>query len=339
MSSFSPIRQLMCLVAILSQVESRICSSCFIVGRPNHPHVGRPNHPHLGKPLNPQRYLSSDTNIENESTDQLQRRRHVVDGISCREVSVELPLVGHISILEATVESQQELVDMALLLEGEEDERLEQKLNAADPYGTVLWPAALTVANYLLTTLTILKDKGASSSILELGTGTGLVSIAACMGGADKVLATDYEDLALKFTSYAAKHLNGCHNLETALLDMTDNTPLPQADIVVAADIMYEVQTGRALARRAVEALRQGSRVIVGDSPGRAGRPAFLKELQELGVEGATFVDIIGRTCTGPRNELICGKGSLSISETPIELPIAIMDLDPSILMKKVSKK
>mmetsp|Transcript_8167 Transcript_8167/g.14809 ORF Transcript_8167/g.14809 Transcript_8167/m.14809 type:complete len:331 (+) Transcript_8167:165-1157(+) len=330
MSSFSPIRQLMCLVAILSQVESRICSSCFV--------VGRPNHPHLGKPLNPQRYLSSDTNIENESADQ--RRRHVVDGISCREVSVELPLVGHISILEATVESQQELVDMALLLEGEQDERLEQKLNAADPYGTVLWPAALTVANYLLTTLKIRRDEGTSSSILELGTGTGLVSIAACVGGADKVLATDYEDLALKFTSYAAKHLNGCHNLETALLDMTDFTsPLPQADIVVAADIMYEVQTGRALARRAVEALRQGSRVIVGDSPGRAGRPAFLKELKDLGVEGATFVDIIGRTCTGPRNELICGKGSLSISETPIELPIAIMDLDPSILIKTVLKK
>jgi hypothetical protein len=112
-----------------------------------------------------------------------------------------------------------------------------------------------------------------------------------------------------------------------------ETTPLPAADLVVAADVMYAPQTGIAMAHRAVEALRRNSRVIVGDSPDRPGRPAFLKTLRELGVSSeAKFVDTIGRTCSGPRHELICGKGSLSVSETPKDLVVGIMDLYPSML-------
>jgi len=107
------------------------------------------------------------------------------------------------------------------------------------------------------------------------------------------------------------------------------DTPLPPADIVLAADIMYEPKTGTAMAQRTVEALRRGSRVVVGDSPGRAGRPAFLKELQRLGVVGE-FLDTVGQTCSGPRHELICGKGSPSVSDMPKDVAVAIMDLDPT---------
>jgi hypothetical protein len=93
---------------------------------------------------------------------------------------------------------------------------------------------------------------------------------------------------------------------------------------------MYEPMTGRAMAHRAVEALQRGSRVLVGDSPGRAGRPAFLAALQELGITDALFVNTVGRTCSGARHDLICGKDSTSISETPKDMEVAIMDLDPN---------
>ncbi len=267
---------------------------------------------------------------------------HVVDGVTCREIRIELPVIGIVTVLEATAESQESLVDMALALNDDELPDGEQKLLAGDPYGAVLWPAAWAVANYLLTS----KDFGAKDSsldtpltgltILELGTGTGLVSIAAAIGGA-KVLATDYEPLALTLTAYAARnfrHVDQPLQLETQLLDMCDySTSLPKVDIVLAADIMYEPKTGVAMAHRAVEALKQGSRVIVGDSPGRPGRPAFLKTLKDLGVsEQAIFVQTVGRTCSGPRHDLICGKGSTSVSEAPQELPVAIMDLKPSML-------
>jgi predicted nicotinamide N-methyase len=263
---------------------------------------------------------------------------HIVDGFSCREVHIDLPVVGTVTVLEATAQAQEDLVDMALALD-ESEVHGEQKLSAGDPYGAVLWPAAWAVAKYLLTTGTLgsrnMEDaplKGVS--IVELGTGTGLVSIAAALGGA-QVLATDYEPLALALTQYSAQTFHGkTLHIETQLLDMCDyDTPLPKADIVVAADIMYEPKTGIAMAYRAVEGLKQGSRVIVGDSPGRPGRPAFLETLRSLGVsKEARFVETIGRTCSGPRHEMICGKGSTSVSQSPKDLIVALMDLDPSML-------
>jgi hypothetical protein len=106
--------------------------------------------------------------------------RHVVNDIICREIPMDLPTVGRITILEATAESQEELVDMALLLEEEVVQQQNQKLREGDPYGAVLWPAAWAVANYLLTNSTI---DLSSCTLLELGTGTGLVSMAAALGG------------------------------------------------------------------------------------------------------------------------------------------------------------
>jgi len=41
------------------------------------------------------------------------------------------------------------------------------------------------------------------------------------------------------------------------------------------------------------------------------------------------FVDTTAHTCTGFRHDLICGKDSPSVSETPKALTIAIMDLNP----------
>jgi len=278
-------------------------------------------------------------------------RLHTVQGVRCREVVNELPVVGRVVVLEATADAQEELVDECLELEDEKTNDKPSRIAEGDPYGAVLWPAAWAVSNYLLSEPD-LRDNLSSLSILELGTGTGLVSIAAAMGGAKRVIATDYEPLALDLTRYAASEavntnnntINGITNtIETRLLDMCalDTQPLPLAsngndidvDVVVAADIMYEPKTGIAMAHRAIEALRQNCRVIIGDSPGRPGRPAFLKTLRELGIdEDIDFVETIGKTCSGPRHDLICGKGSTSVSETPQELSVTLLDLKPAML-------
>ena len=267
---------------------------------------------------------------------------HDVDGVLCREVSIEVGGIGPITILEATAESQEVLVDAALALD--EDE-VEQKadggpsvtLEKGDPYGSVLWPAASAVANHLMSTGTNGDDRDiGQQTLLELGTGTGLVALAAAQAGYGKVIATDYETVPLKLLEYSAAKLNGDEDLnariETAKLDICDfDTPLPDADIVCAADIMYEPKTGKATAHRTVEALKRGSRVVIGCSPGRPGRPAFLEELKKLvpGID-AIFIDSEGTTCSGPRHELICGEGSTSISEKPKMLLVALMDLEPS---------
>lgn len=274
---------------------------------------------------------------------------HTVQGIRCREVVNELPVIGTVVVLEATADAQEELVDECLELEEDEtDDSKEKRIAEGDPYGAVLWPAAWAVSNYLLSEPE-LRDNLTSLSILELGTGTGLVSIAAAMGGAKAVLATDYEPLALHLTRYASENLNDKSAarssspspkiIETELLDLCalEAQPLPieakGVDVVVAADIMYEPKTGIAMAHRAVEALKKNCRVIVGDSPGRPGRPAFLKTLRELGVDDSIdFEETIGKTCSGPRHDLICGKGSTSVSQTEQELSVALLDLKPSML-------
>ena len=255
---------------------------------------------------------------------------HSVEGMRCIEVKTSLPLVGEITILEATAESQEDLVNLAL---EEETDPSTDGLTHADPYGAVLWPAATAVAR------TILTDPGKwlrGQTVCELGAGTGLVSLAAVAGGAAKVIATDYESIPLKLLQFALLKLNTNSiprnsTIQMKLLDLCQHreVPLPKAGVFVAADVMYEPKTGRALAHRVAEALAQGSRVLIGDSPGRAGRPAFLQQLQELGIRDAEFVEVPGWTVTGDRHDLICGKTSSSVSKEPKQLMVALMELDP----------
>ena len=337
-----------------------------------------------------------------EPKERTEHRLHNVDGVICREVvNTGLPLIESVTVLEATAESQEMLVDEVLLLEDEipkddiEGER--RRIEHGDPYGAVLWPASWAVAKYLLSEeeetrqlsgrngdttststdtarrgLTFLSD----THFIEIGTGTGLVSLALAKAGTQRIVATDYEPLPLKLVTYAATE---CVNdelqqrnkvprmtrIETQLFDICDfDTPIPTlstsqsqssiaskiADLnpcnnrlVVAADIMYEPVTGRAMARRVHEALRSGARVVVGDSPGRAGRAAFLEELQKIGGIPADLCQfnrvVNGRRCIGPRHDLICGEGSTSVvdpdEDSFQELSVAILDLSPSDLIQQ----
>jgi len=163
-------------------------------------------------------------------------------------------------------------------------------------------------------------------------------------------MATDYEEVPLRLLEFAVEHVNcgtdsgelgsglrrsKLASIETGLFDICKlEVPLPKADIVIAADIMYEPMTGIAAAIRAVEALKAGSRVIIGCSPGRPGRPYFTDKLKELlpGIN-TEFKEVEGRTCSGPRNELICGEHSNSVSPEPKPLNVALIDLIPDMCL------
>jgi predicted nicotinamide N-methyase len=147
------------------------------------------------------------------------------------------------------------------------------------------------------------------------------------------LIATDYEPLALSLTKYAAKNLKNSAKaimqLETVFNMCDFKRSLPKdMDVVVAADIMYQPKTGLAVAHPVAEALQNGCQVILGDNPGRPGRPTFLQTLNELGIH-KDFQDAVGKTCSGRRHDLNCGKGSTSVSEVPKELQVAIMHIQP----------
>lgn len=274
---------------------------------------------------------------------------HSISNIPCREIGIYISSLDEsITILEATLEGQEKLVDEVLMLE---DEVLEgddgAKSAREDPYGSVLWPAASAVSEHIARDSFRKNDRDTDPqerkpTLLELGTGTGLVALAASASGKySSISATDYETVPLKLldAAYRLNQRNNQHDgnppIITSLFDICDlSVALPPADIVCAADILYEKSTGIALAKRTIEALERGSQVVIGCSPGRPGRPAFLSELQRLNskMKDVNFEDVEGMTCTGERNSLICGKGSTSISDEPEMLLVALMDLTPDCL-------
>jgi predicted nicotinamide N-methyase len=137
------------------------------------------------------------------------------------------------------------------------------------PYGRVLWPSAVACAASLLA----LAPRISATSVVELGCGTGLVSLVALRAGMD-VVATDVDDGALEAARAAASRLSTSGTFRAARFDVRGAEPLPAAHVVVAADLLYEEVLAAALARRCIEALAAGAHVIVGD-PGRVFRTRF----------------------------------------------------------------
>ena len=120
--------------------------------------------------------------------------------------------------------------------------------------------------------------------VLELGCGCGLVGVVAALKGA-RVLCTDVDVHTLTATARAAS--DAAVDVVTDLFDFMGAAPLPLVDGAVAtdvilADVLYEPMLAAAAARRTLEALAIGARVLVGD-PDRAGRRDFVRLLKDAG--------------------------------------------------------
>jgi predicted nicotinamide N-methyase len=154
--------------------------------------------------------------------------------------------------------------------------------NDMNPYGTKLWPASLGIAQLLAS------ENLAKRSVLELGCGTGLVSLVAAKRGAHAV-ATDVSPLVLSLVREgweAASCSSG--TIKTAVFDVTSSSPLPihsteLPPIVVASAMMYQANLAEALAKRVSEAYRLGAWIIIGDDDTgnrEGGRERFEANLQ-----------------------------------------------------------
>jgi len=191
-------------------------------------------------------------------------------------------------VIEASGDWQGRLVEQAC-------EALETGGADVDPYGVVLWPAAQVLAQaaaaYVAVALqTGLEERGGRlvpgsgggvPKVLELGAGCGLASLAAARLGAE-VLATDFRRLPLELLEEAARRQGLESRVRTALFDVCDESAaLPEADLVIASDLVYEKVTAVAMAKRVAEARRRGSAVLIADI-GRPNRRFFLEELGRL---------------------------------------------------------
>jgi len=130
------------------------------------------------------------------------------------------------------------------------------------PFWAFAWAGGQGLARYLLDH----PDEVAGREVLDFGSGSGIVAIAAAMAGARRVVATDIDPFAA-----AAIVLNVALNDVTVELETRDLLSRGAAGwrVVLAGDICYEDP----MASRAVAWMRRmagrGARVLLGD-PGRS---------------------------------------------------------------------
>ena len=150
-------------------------------------------------------------------------------------------------------------------------------MNVPPPYWAFAWAGGQALARFLLDNPVMV----AGRNVLDLGSGSGLVAIAAAKAGAARVLAADIDALAL-----AAIGLNAAANgvtLETTADDLLDAPP-GIFDIVLVGDLFYE----RPLAERALPfvmaAHAQGAQVLAGDPRRSYFSPDRFRQLTEYSV-------------------------------------------------------
>jgi predicted nicotinamide N-methyase len=150
------------------------------------------------------------------------------------------------------------------------------------PFWAFPWPGGQALARFVLDN----PDVVAGRRVLDLGTGSGLVSIAAAFAGASAVYAVDRDAAALdavrrNVAEFAACPLDVVEPVHADVLDVTvavngsARAAVQLADVVLAGDLFYAAPIADSAMRFLRRVERRGARVLVGDAargflPGRS---------------------------------------------------------------------
>lgn len=140
-----------------------------------------------------------------------------------------------------------------------------------NPYWAHHWGGGLALARHVLDHPDAVADK----RVLDLGTGSGVVAIAAAKAGAAQVLAADVDAYAI-----VAAGLNAAANgvaLEAAHGDLTAGVA-PDVDVVLVGDLFYDAELAKRVTAFLDRCLAAGIDVLVGD-PWRAHLPRHRLQL------------------------------------------------------------
>ena len=136
-------------------------------------------------------------------------------------------------------------------LSGEETDAIFE----APPYWSFCWGSGRALAARLLARPELVEDK----TVLDFGSGSGVVAIAAALAGARRVTACDCDPVARQAIQINAER-NGCAIETVAMLDDLDETP----DLLLAADVLYDrdnLPLLQPFRRRAASVLLADSRI------------------------------------------------------------------------------
>jgi predicted nicotinamide N-methyase len=135
-----------------------------------------------------------------------------------------------------------------------------QNANTSLPFWGFAWAGGQALARYLLDH----RSAVAGQRVLDLGSGSGLVAIAAAMAGAAHVDANDVDPLALATISMnAAANGAAIHPLAE---DVIGNESYDRSwDIILAGDVFYEPGMTERIAPWLQHLAKQGTQVLIGD--------------------------------------------------------------------------
>lgn len=139
--------------------------------------------------------------------------------------------------------------------------KTEEELNKANidpPYWAFAWAGGQAVGRYILDEPGLVAGK----HVLDLGSGSGLVAIAALRSGASSATAADIDPLAA-----TAARLNGGLNgvtLQTTAHDLLAEPPAAY-DVILVGDLFYEATLARRVMAFIDAAAARGAQILVGD--------------------------------------------------------------------------
>ena len=152
------------------------------------------------------------------------------------------------------------------------------------PFWAFAWAGGLALARYVQEH----PDEVAGLRVLDFGTGSGLVAIAAARAGATQVVAADVDPFAEAAVGMNSR-ANGVH-LAYVRRDLLQEPP-PEVDVLLAADTWYEGPLAERVLPWLRSAAARGIRVLLGD-PGRKYLPASgFTELARYDVRTTTTLE------------------------------------------------
>jgi predicted nicotinamide N-methyase len=139
-----------------------------------------------------------------------------------------------------------------------------RSVKALDPFGLVNWPGSIVASQELLR----YKDEIENTTVLVIGAGTGVEAQAVAMLKAKKVIATDYNPTTLKLLEYGVSNAGLENVVTTQLFDLFSTDPLPDCDVLIAADVMYSERLSSIISDRCREARQKTHppKILVSDS-------------------------------------------------------------------------
>ena len=132
------------------------------------------------------------------------------------------------------------------------------ELGISSPFWGFVWPGGHALARYLLDHPHLTRDK----TVVDIGTGAGIVAIAAALCGAKRVIANDIDEMALVATKLNCE-LNNV-SMETNGEDLVGSDHKGW-DVILAADMCYESILTKRMATWLLSQTNKGTRVIFAD--------------------------------------------------------------------------